>query len=184
MHSFRQKLQVDVGFERPGEIAFNDETAETAPLGLHHVRPSGFRPLDFDAFAFRRRPRKLPLLLAEIGTTGATTVLVTDISASESAKAASHVIRCRCHSLAPFNSFTAAATVIDYLSWTAAAWLGERGVERFRRIDRMVELIDDVAKLFATPGLGAQLARHCLQAQLTPPLAEPVRQELAKLLEG
>jgi DNA-binding MurR/RpiR family transcriptional regulator len=96
-------------------------------------------------FAFRRRPRKLPLLLTEIRATGAVVALITDISAAESAKAADHVIRCRCHSLAPFNSFTAAATIIDYVSWTIAARLGERSVERFRKIDRMVDLFDDVA---------------------------------------
>jgi DNA-binding MurR/RpiR family transcriptional regulator len=96
-------------------------------------------------FAFRRRPRTLPLLLAEIRATGAIATLITDISAAASAKAADHVVRCRCHSLAPFNSFTAATTVIDYLSWTVAARLGESSVERFRKIDRMVELIDDVA---------------------------------------
>jgi DNA-binding MurR/RpiR family transcriptional regulator len=96
-------------------------------------------------FAFRRRPRKLPLLLSELRASGATVVLITDISASDSAKAADHVIRCRCHSLAPFNSFTAAVTMIDYLTWTVAARLGEVSVERFRKIDRMVDLIDDVA---------------------------------------
>lgn len=96
-------------------------------------------------FAFRRRPRKLPLLLAEIRSAGAIATLVTDISAAESAKAADHVVRCRCHSLAPFNSFTAATTVIDYLTWTVAARLGEKSVERYRRIDRLVDLMDDVA---------------------------------------
>lgn len=96
-------------------------------------------------FAFRRRPRKLALLLEEVRAAGATAVLVSDVSASASAKAASYVIRCRCHSPSPFNSFTAAATVIDYVVWTVAARLGERSVERFRRIDRMVELLDDVS---------------------------------------
>jgi DNA-binding MurR/RpiR family transcriptional regulator len=96
-------------------------------------------------FAFRRRPRKLPLLLTEMRAAGAVATLITDISASESARAADHVVRCRCYSLAPFNSFTAAATIIDYLSWNVAARLGEKSVERFRRIDRMVELLDDVA---------------------------------------
>lgn len=107
---------------------------------------SGIRDGDLViCFAFRRRPRKLPLLLTEIRATGAIAVLITDISAAESARAADFVIRCRCHSLAPFNSFTAAATIIDCLSWTVAAQLGELSVERFRKIDRMVELIDDVA---------------------------------------
>ncbi len=96
-------------------------------------------------FAFRRRPKKLPLLLNEIRSTGCITALITDISASDSAKAADYAIRCRCHSLAPFNSFTAAVTIVDYIAWTVAAKLGERSIERFRQIDRMVDLIDDVS---------------------------------------
>lgn len=118
---------------------------------------SGIRAGDLViCFAFRRRPRKLPLLLNELRAGGAVVTLITDISASDSAKAADHVIRCRCHSLAPFNSFTAAATIVDYLSWTVAARLGEASVERFRRIDRFVELFDDVAtpKRNTEPGNG------------------------------
>lgn len=96
-------------------------------------------------FSFRRRPRKLALLLNELRASGSGVVLITDISASESAKAADHVIRCRCHSLAPFNSFPAAVTIIDYLTWSVAARLVDLSAERFRRIDHMVELIDDVS---------------------------------------
>lgn len=43
--------------------------------------------------AFRRRPRKLPLLLTEMRAVGAITALITDISASESAKAADYAIQ-------------------------------------------------------------------------------------------
>lgn len=96
-------------------------------------------------FSFRRRPRKLALLLNELRASGSGVVLITDISASESAKAADHVIRCRCHSLAPFNSFPAAVTIKDYLTWSVAARLDDLSAERFRRIDHMVELIDDVS---------------------------------------
>lgn len=116
----------------------------TGTLMAHEL--SGIRKGDLViCFSFRRRPRKLPLLLSEIRSSGAITVLITDISAAESARAADYAIRCRCHSLSPFNSFTAATTIIDYISWTIAARLGERSVERFRKIDRMVELTDDVA---------------------------------------
>lgn len=116
---------------------------------------SGIREGDLViCFAFRRRPRKLALLISEIRATGAVAVLITDISAAESAKAANYVIRCRCYSLAPFNSFIAAVTVIDYLSLTVAGRLGERSVERFRKIDRMVELIDDVATPKREPAAG------------------------------
>jgi hypothetical protein len=45
------------------------------------------------------------------------------------------------------------------------------------------ELIDDVARLFATQGLSARLAAHCLRTPLHPPLAAPVRQTL-EALEG
>lgn len=37
------------------------------------------------------------------------------------------------------------------------------------------DLLSELDELAARPGLGALLARHCLAAQLTPPLAEPVR---------
>lgn len=108
-------------------------------------------------FAFRRRPRKLPLLLNELRASGSVVVLITDISASQSANAADHVIRCRCHSLAPFNSFTGAVTIVDYLTWTVASRLGEVSVERFRKIDHMVELIDDVS----TPKRVTEAGRGC-----------------------
>jgi hypothetical protein len=47
-----------------------------------------------------------------------------------------------------------------------------------------LELIDAVAQQFASSGLGAQLAQHCLSAALEPPLAEPVRAALQQLAEG
>jgi DNA-binding MurR/RpiR family transcriptional regulator len=66
---------------------------------------SGLREGDrMICFAFSRRPRKLPLLLDEIWATGAIAVLIPDASAAESATAADHIIRCRSHSLAAFNS--------------------------------------------------------------------------------
>lgn len=46
------------------------------------------------------------------------------------------------------------------------------------------DLLSELTELAARPGLGAQLARHCLQAQLTPPLAEPVRVALDALSGG
>jgi hypothetical protein len=43
------------------------------------------------------------------------------------------------------------------------------------------ELIDAVARQFASEGLGARLAQHCLNAVLDPPLTPPVRSELAAI---
>ncbi|MET0745331.1 MAG: MurR/RpiR family transcriptional regulator [Microvirga sp.] len=99
----------------------------------------------FLAIAFRRRPRLLPTLLLEARAAGAATVLITDISAGASAKAADHVLRCRCTSPSPFNSFSAAVTLINYLAWSVATELGEESIAQFRRIDRLVGLLDDVS---------------------------------------
>jgi DNA-binding MurR/RpiR family transcriptional regulator len=99
----------------------------------------------FLAIAFRRRPRLLPTLLLEARAAGATTVLITDISAGASAKASDHVLRCRCNSPSPFNSFSAAVTLINYLAWSVATELGEESIAQFRRIDRLVGLLDDVS---------------------------------------
>jgi DNA-binding MurR/RpiR family transcriptional regulator len=95
--------------------------------------------------AFRRRPRLLPTILTEAAASGATTVLITDLSAAASAKAAHHVLRCRCQSPSPFNSFVAAVSIINYLAWSVAAALGEASLARFQKIDRLVGLLDDVS---------------------------------------
>ncbi|AJE48659.1 MurR/RpiR family transcriptional regulator [Celeribacter indicus] len=95
--------------------------------------------------AFRRRPRMLAGMLRELERAGASTMLLTDVSALESARAAQRVIRCRCRVPSPFNSFAAALPIIDYLAWAVAYQLGEDSAERFRRIDRMVTLFDDVS---------------------------------------
>ena len=95
--------------------------------------------------AFRRRPRLLPVIISEARAAGATTVLITDISAAASAKASNHVLRCRCQSPSPFNSFVAAVTLINYLAWSVATTMGEESLARFRRIDRLVGVLDDVS---------------------------------------
>ncbi|MFC0410310.1 MurR/RpiR family transcriptional regulator [Roseomonas elaeocarpi] len=95
--------------------------------------------------AFRRRPRLLPTILAEARASGAATVLITDLSATASARVAQHVLRCRCHSPSPFNSFAAAVTLINFLAWSVTTMLGEASRTRLRRIDRLVGLLDDVS---------------------------------------
>ncbi|WP_348641067.1 MurR/RpiR family transcriptional regulator [Martelella sp. HB161492] len=95
--------------------------------------------------AFRRRPRLLPTILKEARAAGATTILITDLSAAASAKAAEHVLRCRCQSPSPFNSFAAALTIINYLAWNVATALGEESLKRYERIDWLVNRLDDVS---------------------------------------
>lgn len=95
--------------------------------------------------AFRRRPRLLPTIIKEARDAGAITVLITDLSAAASAKASNHVLRCRCQSPSPFNSFVAAVTIINYLAWSVATAMGEESLKRFEKIDRLVKLLDDVS---------------------------------------
>jgi DNA-binding MurR/RpiR family transcriptional regulator len=95
--------------------------------------------------AFRRRPRILPTILSESRALGVGSILITDLSASASAKAADHVLRCKCECPAPFNSFSAALTLIHYLAWAVTNQLGEKSLERFRLIDRLVTTLDDVS---------------------------------------
>ena len=95
--------------------------------------------------AFRRRPRLLPTIIKEARAAGAVTVLITDISAAASAKVAEHVLRCRCQSPSPFNSFSAALTIINYLAWSVATAMGEESLKRYEKIDRLVRLLDDVS---------------------------------------
>ncbi|MFB9948190.1 MurR/RpiR family transcriptional regulator [Rhizobium puerariae] len=95
--------------------------------------------------AFRRRPRLLPTIIKEARAAGAVTVLITDLSAAASAKAAEHVLRCRCQSPSPFNSFVAALTIVNYLAWSVATAMGEESLKRYEKIDRLVKLLDDVS---------------------------------------
>lgn len=95
--------------------------------------------------AFRRRPRLLATILKEARAAGATTVLITDLSAAASAKAAEHVLRCRCQSPSPFNSFSAALTIINYLAWSVATAMGDASLKRYERIDWLVKRLDDVS---------------------------------------
>lgn len=95
--------------------------------------------------AFRRRPQFLPGLFDHVRKAGAHTVLITDLSAAASAKAADDVLRCRCQSPSPFNSFVAAVTIVNYLAWKASELSGAEAIDRFRRIDDLVLLLDRVS---------------------------------------
>lgn len=95
--------------------------------------------------AFRRRPRLLPTIIKEARSAGATTILITDLSAAASAKAADIVFKCRTQSPSPFNSFSSALTIINYLAWSVSTTMGQESLDRFDKIDRLVKALDDVS---------------------------------------
>lgn len=97
------------------------------------------------AIAFRRRPKVLVKLLEAAREHQADTMLVTDLSAGASARAAHYTLRCRTQSPSPFNTFTAATTMIGYLAWKVHALMGDEAIERYRRIDQLVHRLDNVS---------------------------------------
>ena len=101
--------------------------------------------------AFRRRPRVLVRLLEAAREAGTQTVLITDASAAASARAADITLRCRTQSPAPFNTFTAAVTLINCLAWHVHAALGSEAIDRYRRIDKLVAEFDDVSTPLPRP---------------------------------
>lgn len=95
--------------------------------------------------AFRRRPKLLVALLEAARDAGARTLLITDLSAGASARTADMTLRCRTQSPAPFNTFTAAVTLINSLSWQVHAMMGDAAIERYRHIDQLVDKLDNVS---------------------------------------
>lgn len=95
--------------------------------------------------AFRRRPKMLVDLLGAAREAGARTLLLTDLSAGASARAADITLRCRTQSPAPFNTFTAAVTLINCMSWQVHAMMGASAIARYRDIDRLVQRLDSVS---------------------------------------
>lgn len=100
--------------------------------------------------AFRRRPKFLTRFLDAAQDAGAKTILITDLSAAASARTAEITLRCRTQSPAPFNTFTAAVTLINCLAWQVHTTLGTAAVERYRRIDGFVQEFDDVSMPLAS----------------------------------
>lgn len=97
------------------------------------------------AIAFRRRPKVLVPLLEAVRELGARSLLITDLSAGASARSADLTLRCRTQSPAPFNSFTAAATLLNALAWKVHAFQGSEAPARYRQIDQLVQRLDNVS---------------------------------------
>lgn len=95
-------------------------------------------------FAFRRRPQHLMSLLAEIKKIGVRTIVIGDMSIAAGNIDIDVTIRCWCQSPAPFMSFSAAVTVINYISWVLIEELGDESVERLKKLENIMKIADDV----------------------------------------
>ncbi|MBN9888958.1 MurR/RpiR family transcriptional regulator [Salipiger abyssi] len=102
-------------------------------------------------FAFRRRPTVLPRLITEARRLGATTVLITDISAGASARVADHALRCSGQSPSPLISFSAAITIVNVLTLGVAQRLGEASRKHMDDVNKLVRSVEAVSSPYQRP---------------------------------
>jgi DNA-binding MurR/RpiR family transcriptional regulator len=153
-----QAVEMLVRADRIWMIGFraSHELAELAAFWLRHLKynvsvlPSGWMTFAEDvidmkagdavlAIGFRRRPRMFRALLQNAREVGANVILVTDLSASATARLAHVVLRCHSRSSGVFDSYVAAASLLNYL--LAALALREGAAVR-RRLQRIEDLHD------------------------------------------
>jgi DNA-binding MurR/RpiR family transcriptional regulator len=122
----------DVRLLPHGGVSFGEDFASMTPRDV------------LVAIAFRRRPKVLRNLLAEARNLGTSIILVTDVSASHSAKQADIVFRCRCRDPSLSDSYTSVTSLLNYLVSATAFSLGDAARERLKRIDALHGRIDDL----------------------------------------
>lgn len=96
------------------------------------------------AIAFRRRPKALRNLLAEARNLGVPVILISDVSASQSAKQADIVFRCQCRNPSLSDSYASVCSLLNFLVSATAFSLGAEARERLERIDEFHSRIDDL----------------------------------------
>lgn len=99
------------------------------------------------AIGFRRRTRMLRALLKRAKDVRVKIVLITDVSASTTAKLADVVLRCHSRPSYLFDSYAAVISVMNYLTAAVALRLGEGARKRMSEIDDLHEALD----AFTTP---------------------------------
>jgi DNA-binding MurR/RpiR family transcriptional regulator len=107
------------------------------------------------AIGMRRRPRMFRALLQQAFDLGATVILLTDLSASATAKLAHIVIRCHSRSSNVFDSYAAAVSMVNYLLGALAVQSGEPIRPRLNRIEEIADQLD----AFTVPGKRATSGR-------------------------
>jgi DNA-binding MurR/RpiR family transcriptional regulator len=138
-YAFATYLRTEIGLYKNdvrllphGGLSFGEEFASMTPRDA------------LVAIAFRRRPRALRKLLIEARNLGVPVILVTDVSASESAKQADIVFRCQCRNPSLSDSYTSVTSLLNYLVSATAFSLGDEARERLERIDDLHGRLDDL----------------------------------------
>ncbi len=103
------------------------------------------------AVGFRRRPAILQDILAMAQEAGAPTVLITDLSAGTVAANASVVLRCETDNGGPYDSYTAAISLINYLCGVEQS-RSPAAAERMGRIEQLHDTLHSFAPAAAKGG--------------------------------
>jgi DNA-binding MurR/RpiR family transcriptional regulator len=164
-----QAIELLAGADRVWLIGFraSHPMAELAAFWMKYLRPGvALLPGSWMTFAedvidikqgdavlavgMRRRPRMLRALLQSARDRGAGVVLLTDLSASATARLAAVVLRCHSRSAAVFDSYTAVASMVNLLLGGLARRLGDGVRGRLAQIEDLADQLD----AFTVPGRG------------------------------
>lgn len=96
------------------------------------------------AFGFRRRPAILQDILAMAQGAGTPSVLITDLSAGTTAATAAVVLRCETDNGGPYDSYTAAMSLINYLCGVEQS-RSPAAAERMGRIEQLHDSLHSFA---------------------------------------
>jgi DNA-binding MurR/RpiR family transcriptional regulator len=94
------------------------------------------------AIGLRRRPRVFRAFLQNARDLGVTVLLLTDLTASATARLGDVVIRCHSRSLNAFDSYTAAASMVNYLLGRLATEHADQVRPRLERIEELADRLD------------------------------------------
>ncbi len=96
------------------------------------------------AVGLRRRPAAFRALVQNARESGAGILLLTDLSASATARLADVVLRCHSRSTSIFDSLSTAVSMVNFLLGSLALRQGEAVRDRLRRIEDLADRLDAI----------------------------------------
>lgn len=115
----------------------------TLSFELSHLRAGDVLML----VAFRRQPKILDKILAAVHARGVRIILITDNSTRFERDTVEHTLYVWNFSHSPFNSFTAAVSMMHLLASSLHAHLGENASKRFVEVEDLTTQFDEIFSL-------------------------------------
>lgn len=127
---------------RQGVHGVNLETGSLS-FELSHMKAGDV----FVLVAFRRQPKMLERILDVLHARGVRVVLITDNSCRSTRETVLHTLYIWNFSHSPFNSFTAAASLLHLIAASLHAHLGDAARSRFEDMEGVTATLDEVLSL-------------------------------------